>query len=94
VVEGAQFQTMKKHKIETVRHLIYYAYANLAMAHSAVEKGQEKYGTMNMRTIFDDEKIKLQTGQIHIFLVELVTAPREKRLNGMDGLSGTISTIA
>jgi hypothetical protein len=51
------------------------------MAHSAVEKRQEKYGrlnymiraklfkglkeeTMNMRTIFDDEKIKLQTGKI------------------------------
>ena len=47
------------------------------MAHTAVEKKQEKYtklnfmiraklfkglknGTMNMRTIFDDEKIKLQ----------------------------------
>lgn len=72
---------MAKQKIETVRHLIYYSYANLAMAHTAVDKKQEKYeifnfmiraklfkglkdGTMNMRTIFDDEKIKLQTGQI------------------------------
>src|SRR5690554_4453576 len=72
---------MAKQKIETVRELIYYSYANLAMAHSAVNKKQEKYntfnymiraklfkglkeGTMNMRTIFDDEKIKLQTGQI------------------------------
>ncbi len=72
---------MAKQKIETVRELIYYSYANLAMAHTAVEKKQEKYemfnfmiraklfkglkdGTMNMRTIFDDEKIKLQTGQI------------------------------
>jgi len=70
-----------KQKIETVRELIYYSYANLAMAHTAVDKKQEKYGTfnymiraklfkglkegiMNMRTIFDDEKIKLQTGQI------------------------------
>ena len=72
---------MSKQKIETVRELIYYSYANLAMAHTAVDKKQEKYGafnfmiraklfkglkegTMNMRTIFDDEKIKLQTGQI------------------------------
>jgi hypothetical protein len=72
---------MAKQKIETVRNLIYYSYANLAMAHMAVEKKYVKYGmlnfmiraklfkglkdgTMNMRTIFDDEKIKLQTGQI------------------------------
>ena len=72
---------MAKEKIEIVRELIYWSYANLAMAHTAVEKGQEKYGafnfmiraklfkglkekTMSMRTIFDDEKIKLQTGQI------------------------------
>ncbi|OJV33691.1 MAG: hypothetical protein BGO29_02245 [Bacteroidales bacterium 36-12] len=71
----------EKQKIETVRELIYLSYANLAMAHTAVDKKQEKYGTfnymiraklfkglkegtMNMRTIFDDEKIKLQTGQI------------------------------
>lgn len=68
-------------KLETVREFIYFSYANLAMAHTAVEKNQNKYdsfnymirarlfkglkdGTMNMRTIFDDEKIKLQTGQI------------------------------
>ena len=72
---------MAKQKIETVRELIYYSYANLAMAHTAVEKKQVKYemfnfmiraklfkglkdGTMSMRTIFDDEKIKLQTGQL------------------------------
>jgi len=72
---------MAQQKIETVREQIYWSYANLAMAHTAVEKKQEKYGrfnymiraklfkglkegTMNMRTIFDDEKIKLQTGQI------------------------------
>ena len=72
---------MAKPKIETVREKIYWSYANLAMAHSAVDKKQEKYNrlnymiraklfkglkeeTMNMRTIFDDEKIKLQTGQI------------------------------
>lgn len=72
---------MAKQTIETVRELIYLSYANLAMAHTAVDKKQESYGafnymirarllkglkvgTMNMRTIFDDEKIKLQTGQI------------------------------
>ncbi|GAA5221527.1 HNH endonuclease [Membranihabitans marinus] len=68
-------------KYETVKEFIFWSYANLAMAHTAVERNQEKYGTfnyiiraklykglkdetMNMRTIFDDEKIKLQTGQI------------------------------
>ncbi|MBK9255819.1 MAG: HNH endonuclease [Saprospiraceae bacterium] len=72
---------MAKQKPETVKELIYYSYANLAMAHSAIEKNQEKYsmfnfmiraklfkglkdGTMNIRTIFDDEKVKLLTGQI------------------------------
>ncbi len=72
---------MAKQETETVRELIYWAYANLAMAHTAVDKKQEEYGrfnymiraklfkglkngTMNMRTIFDDEKIKLQTGQV------------------------------
>jgi len=71
----------KAKKYETTRELIFWSYANLAMAHTAVERNQEKYGTfnyvikaklfkglkdgtMNMRTIFDDEKIKLQTGQI------------------------------
>lgn len=71
----------KKKKYETVRELIYWSYANLAMAHTAVDRNQEKYGTfnymiraklfkglkegtMNMRTIFDDEKIKLETGQV------------------------------
>ena len=72
---------MRKPQPETVRELIYFAYANLAMAHTAVDRKQEKYGafnfmiraklfkglkdgTMNMRTMFDDEKIKLQTGQM------------------------------
>ncbi|PZM77261.1 MAG: hypothetical protein DKM50_13610 [Candidatus Margulisiibacteriota bacterium] len=75
---------MKKNggqNIEIVRELIYWSYANLAMAHTAVYYKQEKYerfnymiraklfkglkdGTMNMRTIFDDERIKLGTGQI------------------------------
>lgn len=72
---------MEKHKCETVRDLIFLSYANLAMAHSAVDKKQEKYnqvnfmirsklfkglkeGSMNMRSIFDDEKVKMHTGQI------------------------------
>jgi len=72
---------MAKQKIESVRELIFYAYSNLAMAHTAIEKNQEKYGpfnfmiraklfkglkdgTMNMRSIFDDEKIKIKIGQI------------------------------
>ena len=72
---------MAKQKIYIVREQIYWAYANLAMAHTAVDKKQKKYnrfnymiraklfkglkdGTMNMRTIFNDEKNKLQTGQI------------------------------
>jgi len=72
---------MSKREFEIVSDLIFWSYANLAMAHMAVEKRQDKYspvnfmiraklfkgltnGTMNIRTIFDDEKIKLQTGQI------------------------------
>jgi len=34
---------MAKSKIETVREKIYWSYANLAMAHTAVEKKQKKY---------------------------------------------------
>ncbi len=72
-------QIMNKKKIDIVGELIYYSYANLAMAHTAIERNQEKYGTfnymiraklfkglkdgtMNMKSIFDDEKIKLTTG--------------------------------
>ena len=72
---------MENKEFETVREKIYYSYANLAMAHTAVDRKQSDYekfnyiiraklfkglkdGKMNMRTIFDDEKIKLQTGQI------------------------------
>ncbi len=71
----------KVKKYETVEELIFWSYSNLAMAHTAVERGQEKYGTFNyiirsklfkglkdgtmsMRTIFDDEKVKLETGMI------------------------------
>lgn len=69
-----------KNKVETVAELIYWSYANLAMAHTAVDRKQDSYGTFNfviraklfkglkdgsmkMRSIFYDEKIKLQTGQ-------------------------------
>lgn len=72
---------MAKPNIVTVRDKIYWSYANLAMAHTAVDKNQEKYsrlnymiraklfkglktGSMNIRTIFDDEKIKVNTGKI------------------------------
>lgn len=72
---------MAKKKVETVREQIFLSYANLAMAHTAVENGQLKYavlnymirakllkglseGSMSIRSIFDDEKIKLQTGQM------------------------------
>jgi len=72
---------MSSPKIATVQEQIFWSYANLAMAHSAVSKQQDKYeksnfiirsklfkglknGTMNIKTIFDDEKTKLQTGQI------------------------------
>lgn len=73
-------------KIETVRHLIYYSYSNLAMAHTAIDKNQEKYsmfnfmiraklfkglkdGTMNMRTIFDDEKSNCKLDKFVIIAV-------------------------
>ena len=70
-----------------VKEHLFYAYANLAMAHSAVDKNQTKYdrfnymirsklykglltGEMNIRTLFDDEKIKLSVGDLEIALPE------------------------
>ncbi len=70
---------MAKKEFKTIREIIYWSYANLAMAHTAVERKQQKYevfnymiraklykglidGSMNMRTIFDDEKIKISQG--------------------------------
>jgi len=70
---------MAKKQLNTVKEILFWSYANLAMAHSAVERKQEKYnpfnymiraklfkglidGSMNIRTLFDDEKIKLQIG--------------------------------
>jgi hypothetical protein len=70
---------MAKKELKSVQELLFWSYANLAMAHTAVEKGQNKYkplnymiraklfkglidGSMNIRSLFDDEKIKLQAG--------------------------------
>ena len=70
---------MKEKDIKLVKELLFWSYANLAMAHTAVDKNQEKYAvfnfmirarlfkglmndTMNIRTLFDDEKIKLTSG--------------------------------
>jgi len=74
---------MAKGKIDiselTLKEHLYYAYANLAMAHTAIEKKQIKFDgfnysiraklykgllsvQMNVRTLFDDEKIKLLHG--------------------------------
>lgn len=70
---------MAKKELNTVKELLFWSYANLAMAHTAVDRKQEKYeafnymiraklfkglmdGSMKIRTIFDDEKIKLQSG--------------------------------
>jgi len=68
-----------KKDLNIVKNLLFWSYANLAMAHTAVDRKQEKYvpfnymiraklfkglmdGSMNIRTIFDDEKIKLLSG--------------------------------
>jgi len=70
---------MAKAKRETVGEHLFWAYANLAMAHTAIDKKQTTYGrfnfmiraklykglltgSMNIRTLFDDEKIKLSIG--------------------------------
>ena len=70
---------MAKRELKTVKEILFWSYANLAMAHSAVDRKQEKYatfnymiraklfkglmeGSMNIRTLFDDEKIKLLSG--------------------------------
>lgn len=70
---------MAKKELNTVKELLFWSYANLAMAHTAVDRRQEKYatfnymiraklfkglmeGSMNIRTLFDDEKVKLLSG--------------------------------
>ena len=71
---------MAQREYKIVQERLFWSYANLAMAHTAVVRKQEKYntfnymiraklykglsnGTMNVRTLFDDEKIKLLSGQ-------------------------------
>lgn len=63
----------------TLKEHLFYAYANLAMAHTAIDNKQTKFdkfnyairaklykglltGEMNIRTLFEDEKIKLSIG--------------------------------
>ncbi|MFA7232387.1 MAG: hypothetical protein WC071_14030, partial [Victivallaceae bacterium] len=70
---------MAKRELNTVKELLFWSYANLAMAHVAVDRKQDKYatfnfmiraklfkglmdGSMNIGTMFDDEKIKLLSG--------------------------------
>ena len=70
---------MAKKELNTIKETLYWSYANLAMAHTAVDRKQEKYapfnymiraklfkglmeGSMNIRTLFDDEKVKLLSG--------------------------------
>ena len=70
---------MAKKKLNTVKEVLFWSYANLAMAHTAVDRKQNKYapfnymiraklfkglieGSMNIRTLFDDEKVKLLSG--------------------------------
>lgn len=65
---------------ETVREKLFWSYANLAMAHSALAEGQSAYkqlnfiirsrlykglmtGTMNIQTLLDDERVKLEVGK-------------------------------
>ncbi len=71
--------SMAKKELNSVKEILFWSYANLAMAHTAVDRKQEKYatfnymirsklfkglmeGSMNIRSLFDDEKIKLLSG--------------------------------
>jgi hypothetical protein len=38
---------LAKKELNTVEELLYWSYANLAMAHTALDKGQESYGRFN-----------------------------------------------
>jgi hypothetical protein len=75
----AKGDMVAKKELNTVQEVLFWSYANLAMAHTAVDRKQEKYatfnymiraklfkglieGTMNIRTLFDDEKVKLLSG--------------------------------
>lgn len=67
--------------INSVKELIYWSYANLAMAHFAITRQETRYsrmsfiirgrlfkglmsGTMNIATLLDDEKIKVQYSEV------------------------------
>jgi hypothetical protein len=75
----AKGSLVTKKELKTVKEILFWSYANLAMAHTAVDRKQEKYitfnymvraklfkglteGTMNIRTLIDDEKVKLLSG--------------------------------
>lgn len=68
---------VKKPKYSTLREFLFWSYANLGMAHAALDKGMAKYnqlsfmiraklykglcsGTISIRTLLDDEKLKIQ----------------------------------
>ena len=71
----------KKNSPQTVGELLYWSYANLAMAHAAVSSGSSRYhpghyairgrlykglcsGTMKIRSLFDDERMKMKLPQV------------------------------
>lgn len=73
-----------KESIRTIRQLVCWSYANLAMAHSAVKDGVTEYGrvnfmiraklykglldgTMQMGSMLDEEKVKLNTGLVCVY---------------------------
>jgi len=79
ILLGATGGMVAKKELNTVQEVLFWSYANIAMAHTAVDRKQAKYatfnymiraklfkglieGTMNIRTLFDDEKEKLLSG--------------------------------
>ncbi len=38
---------MAKQELNTVKEILFWSYANLAMAHTAVDRRQEEYATFN-----------------------------------------------
>ena len=73
-------QIMSEAKYSNLKELIFWSYANLAMAHAGIDKQHLKYGTfhyiiraklfkglkdgtMNIRSIFADEKVKVSSIQ-------------------------------
>jgi hypothetical protein len=40
-------ENMARRELNTVKEVLFWSYANLAMAHTAVNKKQEKYATFN-----------------------------------------------